>query len=123
MYTVYHDINDGNMKIFDFSVYIQDVSNRWNSSYYMLQRLLEQKKAITTANTECHPPFELQTQQWILAEKIVKLLKMFEKATREVSGDYSSVSVIIPIINSLKKTITQEEEDRGIYDLHKISDT
>ena len=92
---------------------IQDVSTRWNSSYYMLQRLAEQKKAITAANTECHPPVELQTQQWTLAEKVVKLLKVFEEATREVSGDYSSASVIIPIINTLKKNITQEE-DRGI---------
>ena len=92
-------------------VLIEDVSTRWNSSYYMLQRLVEQKKA---ANTECHPPVELQTQQWTLAEKVVKLLKVFEEATHEVSGDYSRASVIIPIINTLKKTITQEEEDRGI---------
>ena len=67
----------------------------------MLQRLVEQKKAITAANTECHPPVELQTQQWTLAEKVVKLLKVFEEATREVSGDYSSASVIIPIIKRL----------------------
>ena len=80
----------------------------------MLERLIQQKKAITASNTECHPPVELQTQQWALAEKVIKLLKVFEEATREVSGDYSSVAVTIPIINTLKKTILQEDDDNGI---------
>ena len=44
-------------------VLTQDVSTRWNISYYMLERLVEQKKAITAAKTECQPPAELYTQQ------------------------------------------------------------
>ena len=75
----------------------------------MLERLVEQKKAITAANTECHPPTELQAPQWVLAEKVVKLL-MFEEATREASGDYASASVIIPIINTLKRALVLEED-------------
>ena len=62
-------------------VLIQDVATRWNSSYYMLERLLEQKKAITASNAECQPPTELRSHQWVLAEKVVKLLKVFEEAT------------------------------------------
>ena len=49
---------------------IQDISTRWNSSFYMLQRLIEQKRAVTVASTECHPPSELSAQQWILADKV-----------------------------------------------------
>ena len=64
----------------------------------MLERLVEQRKAITAANTECQPPAELNTQQWLLAEKVIKLLKVFEEATREVNGEYASASIIIPII-------------------------
>ena len=100
-------------------VLIQDVATRWNSSYYMLERLVEQKKAITASNTECQPPSELRAQQWILAEKVVKLLKVFEEATREISGDYSSASIVIPIINSLKWTISQEEDDHGIMGMKR----
>ena len=95
-------------------VLIQDVATRWNSSYYMLERLLEQKKAITASNAECQPPTELRSHQWVLAEKVVKLLKVFEEATREISGEYSSASIIIPIINSLKRTISQDDDDHGI---------
>ena len=76
---------------------IQDVTTRWNSSYYMLERLIEQKRAITVANTECQPPTELRASQWLLAEKVVLLLKIFEEATREASGDYASASVVIPM--------------------------
>ena len=100
-------------------VLIQDVATRWNSSYYMLERLVEQKKAITASNTECQPPTELRAQQWILAEKVVKLLKVFKEATREISGDYSSASIVIPIINSLKRTISQEEDDHGIMGMKR----
>ena len=85
----------------------------------MLERLVEQKKAITAANTECQPPTELRAQQWILAEKVVKLLKVFEEATREINGDYSSASIVIPVINSLKWTISQEEDDHGIMGMKR----
>ena len=59
----------------------------------MLERFVEQKKAITASDTECQPPTELRAQQWILAEKVAKLLKVFEEAIREISGDYSSASI------------------------------
>ena len=62
----------------------QDVSTRWNSSFYMLQRLLEQKRAITVAITECESnPTELRAQQWTLAEKVVKMLVVFEQGRIE----------------------------------------
>lgn len=100
-------------------VLIQDVATHWNSSYYMLDRILEQKKAITASNAECQPPTELRSQQWVLAEKVVKLLKVFEEATREISGEYSSASVIIPIINTLKRTISQDDDDHGIMSMKR----
>ena len=90
---------------------IQDVSTCWNSSFYMLQRLIEQKRAITVTSTECQPPSELRAQQWTLAEKVVKILVAFEEATCEISGNYASASVIIPIIITPKRALTMEEDD------------
>lgn len=53
---------------------IQDEPTRWNSSFYMLERLLEQRVALTAANAELSVPAELCNCQWSLAEKLVKLL-------------------------------------------------
>ena len=64
-------------------------------------RLLEQRVALTAANAELSVPAELHSCQWSLAEKLVKLLQIFEVATREASGNYSSTAVVIPIVNSI----------------------
>jgi len=93
---------------------IQDVSNRRNSSFYMLQHLLEQRVALTAANVELNVPAELWNSQWTLAEKVVKLLQIFEEATREASGNYSSAALVIPIVNSVCRALEIVEGDRGI---------
>ena len=65
---------------------------------YMLERLLEQKTAITASNAECQLPTKPCSQQWDLIEKVVKLLKVFKEAAREISVEYSSASININII-------------------------
>ena len=54
---------------------------------YMLERPLEQKTAITASNAECQLPTKLCSQQWVLVEEVVKLLKVFKEAAREISGE------------------------------------
>ena len=49
----------------------QDEPTRWNSSYYMLKRLVEQRKVISAANTEAGASFDLSAAQWKLAEKVI----------------------------------------------------
>ena len=93
---------------------LQDQTTRWNSSYYMLQRLIEQKTAILAAGAESGCSIEFRAEQWNLANKVVHLLQPFEEATREASGDYTSASVIIPIVNSLKRSLSTTSDDRGI---------
>ena len=43
----------------------QDKPTRWNSSFYMLKRLVEQQKAISAANAEVNTSFDLTPIQWI----------------------------------------------------------
>ena len=66
---------------------------------------------------------ELRTQQWNLAKKLVHLRQPFEEATREVSGDYSSAALVIPIVNSLWQSLTTTAEsttdDHGITSMKK----
>ena len=58
---------------------IQDEPTRWNTTFYMLQRLIEVKVAITAAGAELDVPIELSSSNWTLAEKIVKFFKFMKK--------------------------------------------
>ena len=102
---------------------IQDEPTRWNSSFYMLQQLIEQRTAILAAGAQCAYTIELRAQQWTLAEKLVRILLPFEEVTREASGDYSSAAVIIPVINSLERSLTtttdSATDDHGITRMKK----
>ena len=95
---------------------IQDEPTRWNTSYYMLERLIEQRQAICAAEIECKINTELNSQSWQLAEKVVKVLKPFEEATIVVSSEGSSAALIIPVVNSLIHFLDNvfSDEDEGV---------
>ena len=68
--------------------HLQDCATRCNSTYLMLNRLLEQKEALIIY-VSCHDdkiPF-LQASQWGTISKMVPLLKIFFDATQAVSGN------------------------------------
>lgn len=66
---------------------IQDVRVRWNSTYYMISRLLEQRWPVTAClsdpgltNRSKHY-LDLKPEQWSLLEELERALKPFECAT------------------------------------------
>ena len=83
---------------------IRDVVTRWNSSYYMYQRLMEEYKAVNT--TLClfdNSKLCLSSAEVAIQDDAVQLLKHFEQATRELSADtFLSISKIIPLARSLQ---------------------
>ena len=99
-----------------------DVSTLWNSSFYMLQRLIEQTTALLASGAACACMIELRTQQWNLAEKLVHL-QPFEEATREVSDHSSYAALVIPIVNSLHRSLSITAEsttnDHGITSIKR----
>ena len=67
---------------------VQDVPTRWNSSYYMLKRLLELKLHVIAvlADPALTPKAEhrallLKEKRWSIAEDLMRILRPAEKAT------------------------------------------
>lgn len=76
----------------------QDVQVRWNSSLYMLQSILEQKRALSVYAADHNLPASLAPNQWTLMEKIAEVLAPFEELTRDVSKETATAADVIPAI-------------------------
>ena len=47
-------------------------------------------------------------------EKVVKILQIYEEATREASGNYATADVVIPVVNSIMRSLEISESDAGV---------
>lgn len=76
---------------------IQDVSTRWNSTYYMVERLLEQRWPVTAtlSDPEITPRakhcFDLKPDQWMLLEE----------------QEYATASCLLQLMKGLQRSIQQ----------------
>ena len=89
---------------------IQDVSTRWNSTYFMYEQLIEQQWAIyavihdkqATPSDPRH--LDLKSEQWDLLSQLVVVLKPLQVATTALSKENNiSSSLIHPVVNGLVK--------------------
>lgn len=92
---------------------IQDEPTRWNSTLHMLQRILEQKMALAAYATENSTP-QLTQNQLNIANEVVQVLLPVDEITNSVLLDSAAVSVIIPFVRILSRTLDLDEEDRGV---------
>lgn len=76
------------------------MQTRWNSTYYMLQPLIEQKRALGIFGSEFELPDNLTAHQWTL------VLAPFEELTRKVSSSDALVSDVIPAVTVLQRLLT-----------------
>ena len=85
---------------------IQDITIRWNSTFYMIQRALELRTSLITLSftddfgSDCIS--KLSHLDWTTMSKIVKILKPFEEITKSLSYRDATASEIIPIYLALK---------------------
>ena len=95
----------------------QDVSTKWNSTFYMLQVILEQKMALAAYAIEYGGIQQLTAAQLAmdLAGKVVKVLGCVEEITKSISTEAASTSLIIPFIQAFRLTLEKRDDsDRGI---------
>lgn len=99
---------------------IQDEPTRWNSTYLMLNRLLEQRRAITWLLPELKCNTELSSTEWSLIEQAVNTLKSFYLATLNISSECVTAAEVIPTVYGIKNEITSlSEQTTGLKGIQK----
>ncbi|KAF2902210.1 hypothetical protein ILUMI_03986 [Ignelater luminosus] len=96
---------------------VQDISTRWNSTFYMIERLLEQKRVISLYVADHDTLINLTAQQWSLMEQYINLLKPFEEITKITSSGLSCVSEVISHVAALNKYLDKDETEQRTPDL------
>lgn len=86
---------------------LQDISTRWNSTYYMLNRLLELKNAISLYVNENNEIPNFSLHQWTLIQNCLKLLQPFEEITKQISSSKSLISEVIPMVVTLNAYLSK----------------
>ncbi|XP_029102939.1 zinc finger BED domain-containing protein 4 [Scleropages formosus] len=84
---------------------LQDIPSKWKTSLYMLERLLEQKKAIDEMSVECGFREMISCDQWEVLHSVCSALKPFEVACREMSNRTATLGQVIPLIHILNRKI------------------
>ncbi|GBP85051.1 Zinc finger BED domain-containing protein 4 [Eumeta japonica] len=101
---------------------VQDVCTRWNSTYYIISRLFEQKRTVSLYLAETSVNFEnLSNEEWQILGKSIELLKPFEEITKIISSSCSSVSEVIPHLKTLQKYLEMYyDENKKIMEMKAL---
>uniref|UniRef100_A0A8C5NVU4 BED-type domain-containing protein n=1 Tax=Jaculus jaculus TaxID=51337 RepID=A0A8C5NVU4_JACJA len=80
---------------------IQDVLSKWSTSFHMLERLIEQKRAVNEVSIECNFRELISCDQWEVMQSVCHVLRPFDAASWEMSAHMSTLIQIIPMIHIL----------------------
>ncbi|XP_061085376.1 zinc finger BED domain-containing protein 4 [Conger conger] len=99
---------------------VQDIPSKWKTSFYMLERLVEQKRAIDEMSIECNFRELISCDQWEVMQSVCNALKPFEVACREMSNRTATLGQVIPLIHILNRKIDMLfDETMGIDNMLK----
>lgn len=90
---------------------MQDISARWNSTFYLTEHLLEQKQAISLFVANHDTLVNLTAQQWSLMKQCINLLKLFDEITKITISGLSCASEVIPHVTTLKKYLDKAKTE------------
>ena len=98
----------------------QDVATRWNSTYIMINSLLPNRSAIYSVlhnkdftKPETAKKLEIKNEHWVLMERLSEVLKPFDVATSQLSGElYPTLGSVYPLIHGIiMNHLIPKEED------------
>ena len=100
-----------------------DTETRWNSSYYMVEKIIKLKPAlVSTLATDAGKDLKIEflAKDWELMSQIKKLLAPFEKATKMLQYRDASISCFIPIIKTILTDLEDiTDKDEGIKSMKR----
>uniref|UniRef100_A0A803TK93 BED-type domain-containing protein n=1 Tax=Anolis carolinensis TaxID=28377 RepID=A0A803TK93_ANOCA len=85
---------------------LQDVSTRWNSTYKMLERMVEQQKAVHGISLTLVAPVSKLVptkQEWDTISQLIDVLKPFKHATETLSESKALLSQAVPMVLGLRR--------------------
>jgi len=88
-----------------------DIATRW---LHMFQFILEKKMALAAYCAESGSIEQLTPYQLDLMKKCVDILSPIEEITCSISADLASISIVVPYIRILTRTLEKNENDSGI---------
>nr|XP_015837581.1 PREDICTED: zinc finger BED domain-containing protein 4 [Tribolium castaneum] len=99
---------------------IQDVSTRWHSTYYMLQRFVEVEESIRTTMASIDEDLPIVTsEEWDFIKELLDVLQPLENATNIMSGEnYLTASSVIILTDGLLNIYTDLQK-RNYKDVTK----
>lgn len=92
---------------------------RWNSTYYMMERILKLKDSLVLYSGTHAIPM-LTADEWLDLKKCIEILKPFEEITKELSSSTATIASVIPLIYTLKNTLEtkkSKEDTSGSFKL------
>lgn len=97
---------------------LQDVTTRWNSTYYMVDRLLEMEEIVRTTMALLNSNVVvISVEEWLLLRELRKVLKPMEELTKIISGQkyvtLSSVLILTKGIEHIYKNLQRDDDDHN----------
>lgn len=98
-------------------ILLQDVVTRWNSTYYMVERILELEEALRTTMAllnSTNLPI-ISVEEWQLLSDIKNVLQPMEEVTKIICGQsYVTLSSVIILTKGLENIyITMKHKDNN----------
>ena len=96
----------------------RDCVTQWNSSYFMLDRLVKLRWPVTAVlshetDTKRSDQFlDLKTEQWNISAELLKVLEPFDIATTFFSYEENpSMSCVLPVLHGLMEKLSSSSDD------------